>query len=503
MLKNILEYFEKTVSLFPEKRAVADKTESYTFIQLKNAAACIADAINSCGRDVRCVAVFADRAALTIAMFLGVLYSGKHYIPLDPSMPSEKMKKILADSDIEIIIGNSQGREKAEGLSFDGDYISADTLSAENTDYAIPDTDMSDTLYTVYTSGSTGTPKGVVKSHRAMASFIDAYTKTFGFDENEVIGNQTPFFFDASAKDIYLMIKTGATMEILPTEMFSFPVTLIDYMNERKVTFVSWVPSALTIVTTFNTFKEIKPEFLRKVFFVGEAFPAKHLRKWMEALPDIEYVNLYGSSETAGICCYSVITQPPAEDGTLPIGKPLSNCKVFLCDDGEYITEKGRHGEIIVCGDALADEYKNDPEKTANSFFVTKLPDGTQARVFRTGDIAQYDENGELCFVSRKDSQIKHMGHRIELGEIEAAAMGVAGIHRCCCIYNEAKMKIILVCELSDGTEMTGIEIRRELRNILSDYMVPQKVMLMDKLPLNANGKTDRKLIEQIVFKEK
>ena len=97
MLKNILEYFEKTVSLFPEKRAVADKTESYTFIQLKNAAACIADAINSCGRDVRCVAVFADRAALTLAMFLGVLYSGKHYIPLDPSMPSEKMKKILAD----------------------------------------------------------------------------------------------------------------------------------------------------------------------------------------------------------------------------------------------------------------------------------------------------------------------------------------------------------------------------------------------------------------------
>ena len=131
------------------------------------------------------------------------------------------------------------------------------------------------------------------------------------------------------------------------------------------------------------------------------------------------------------------------------------------------------------------------------------MPDGTDARVFRTGDIAQFDENGELCFVSRKDSQIKHMGHRIELGEIEAAAMGIQGIHRCCCIYNKAKMKIILVCELSDGAEMTGIEIRRELRNILSDYMVPQKVMLMDKLPLNANGKTDRKLIEQIVLKEK
>lgn len=502
-MKNILEYFEKTVSLYPSKTAVADKNEAYTFAQLKAKAVCVAQAINSCSRDTSCVAVFADRAALTVAMFLGILYSGKQYIPLDPSMPDEKMKKILADSCIEIIVGNGQGKGKAENLSFDGVYIQADELAASENEISIPDAKLSDPLYTVYTSGSTGTPKGVVKSHRAMASFIDAYTKTFGFDENEIIGNQTPFFFDASAKDIYLMIKTGATIEILPTEMFSFPVTLINYMNERKVTFVSWVPSALTIVTTFNTFMEVKPQYLKKVFFVGEAFPAKHLRKWMDALPDIKYVNLYGSSETAGICCYSVITQAPEDDGTLPIGKPLENCRVFLCDEGEYISENGRHGEIIVSGDALADEYKNDPEKTAACFFVTELPDGTTARVFRTGDIAQLNENGELCFVSRKDSQIKHMGHRIELGEIEAAAMGVKGIHRCCCIYNKAKMKIILVCELSDGTEMTGIEIRRELKNILSDYMVPQKVMLMDKLPLNANGKTDRKLIEQIILKEK
>lgn len=504
MVKNILGYFEKTVAAFPDKRAVADKSASYTFTELKNAAVSVARAIADCNRNTDAVAVLADRKALTVAVFLGVLYSGKQYIPLDPSMPSEKMRKILADSEIEIVAGAAQGREKAENAGFYGEYVSADMLK-ENTDdiFTLPAIETDAPLYTVYTSGSTGTPKGVVKSHGAMASFIDAYAETFGFCENEIIGNQTPFFFDASAKDIYLMIKTGATVEILPTEMFSFPVTLINYMNERKVSFVSWVPSALTIVTTFNTFKEVKPEYLKKVFFVGEAFPAKHLRKWMDALPDIEYVNLYGSSETAGICCYSVITEPPCEDGTLPIGKPLKNCRVFLCDDGEYITEPGKHGEIIISGDALADGYKNDAEKTAYSFFETDLPDGTNARVFRTGDIAQFNDKGELCFVSRKDSQIKHMGHRIELGEIEAAAMSIAGVHRCCCIYNKAKMKIILICELSSGSEMTGIDIRRELRNILSDYMVPQKVQLMEKLPLNANGKTDRKLIEQIVLKEK
>lgn len=499
MSHNILEYLEHSTLQHPSKTAVADQENSYSFCQLKDMSKQLGSVLTSYQLHGQPIGVFANRKANTAVLFLGVLYSGNYYIPIDPSMPQAKLQAILEDSGIEILVGDAENRTLLEQLHFSGTFLTLADLSAEIAPIDIPGLELETDapLYMVYTSGSTGKPKGVLKSHDAMISFIEAYTKTFEFCSEDVIGNQTPFFFDASAKDFYLMLKTGATLEILPTELFSFPVLLIRYLNDRKVTFISWVPTALSIVTQLNTFLEVLPFTLKKVFFVGEVFPLKQLKKWKSFLPNLQYVNLYGSSEIAGICCYYEVQGDLAGIESLPMGKPLCNCEVFLMDGNVQIIQPHETGEIYIASPALALEYYHDPEKTDACFSYMDMPDGTRKRVFKTGDLAQYDENGNLVFVSRKDFQIKHMGHRIELGEIETVADTLPEIQRCCCLYHQKRMKITLFCELSADCSWDGRAVQHALRSKLSDYMLPSKVVVMDKLPLNANGKIDRQTLKQ------
>ena len=242
----------------------------------------------------------------------------------------------------------------------------------------------------------------------------------------------------------------------------------------------------------------VKPSTLKKVFFVGEVMPMKHLNKWRAALPEIEYVNLYGQSEIAGICCYYKVTESFEDSAVLPMGKPLQNCTIYLVDGDHVIHEPGHVGELYIVSDALALEYFHDPEKTHSSFLRKDFGAGIE-RCFKTGDLAQYDEQGNLLFAARNDNQIKHMGHRIELGEIETVAGSLADVDRCCCLYDSAKKKIILFCQLSSGSLLTGPTIRSQLRRHLSSYMVPGKVIILDALPINANGKIDRQQLKNLI----
>lgn len=494
-MSNILQLFEATVERFPEKTAIAYEDHHYSFLELKDRARHLAYTISGkCGLNEP-VAVIVNRDAETLILFLSVIYSGNYYIPIDPDMPHSKILSILEDSKVSVILGDEKNRALMEEMHCEQDYLTLEDAGTCTCDYQnVPD----DTpLYMVYTSGSTGKPKGVLKSHGAVISFIRAFAETFDLNDSEIIGNQNPLFFDASAKDLYLMMYTGATLEIIPSEKFIFPVTLVEYMNERRISYICWVPTALSLVTQMNTFKKSVPAYLKKVLFVGEVFPMKQLRKWVAALPDIRYVNLYGSSEIAGICCYYEIHELPETLERLPMGKALSNCTVFLQNEDQIVDVPDQIGEVCIASDALALEYFNDPEKTACVFTETTLPDGKTGRVLKTGDLAQYDENDNLIFVSRKDFQIKHMGRRIELGEIETAADSIADIQRCCCLYNDKKKRIELFCELTADSTVTGKEIQSMLRGKLSDYMVPSRIHLLEQMPFNANGKMNRTLLKE------
>lgn len=496
-MNNVLEYFEQTAERFPQKRAVAYRDTVYTFAQLADMAKRLGTAIARCGISGEPVGVIVNRGADTAVMFLAVLYSGNYYIPIDPEMPASKIQLILDDSKLKVMLYGEENTELLQSLEFAGDKLMLSDMAKEPA--GVPQTSADAPIYMVYTSGSTGKPKGVLKSHRAVISFVTTYAGHFGLGSDEIIGNQTPFFFDASAKDYYLSLFTGATLEILPSEMFIFPVTLVEYMNERKISYVCWVPTALAIVTQMNTFKKVLPETLKKVFFVGEVFPLKQLQKWMKTLPDIQYVNLYGSSELAGICCYAELDSHRESIDYIPMGKPLPNCEVFLLDGDRRVTEQGVIGEVNVISQAIALEYWNDPEKTAATFVDTVLPDGTVQRTLRTGDLARYDEDGNLVFVSRKDFQIKHMGRRIELGEIESVADKLTEIQRCCCLYDEKRKMIKLFCELIPGCDWDGKAVQSAMRGRISDYMLPNRVIILDSMPLNANGKINRTQLKEMM----
>lgn len=501
MIQNVLQYLEQSADIFAGKTAVAFGEEKYTFGELMSLARRQASIMREYQNQLRPVCVFANRNAKTVVLFFAVLFSGNYYVPLDPDMPAIKMQMILEDCDPVMILGEKENREKVEELGYSERFRTMLEVGVPQCD--LPAVGGDAPVYMVYTSGSTGKPKGVLKSHGAVISYVEAFCRTFQPETEDIIGNQTPFFFDASAKDLYLMLKKGMTMEIIPPELFLMPPSLIEYMNEKEISYISWVPSALSIVTQLNVLSYIKPEKLKRVFFVGEVMPMKQLNRWRAALPDVQYVNLYGSSEIAGICCYQIVSGNYLDTDVLPLGRALSNCKLYLIDQDtqELISEPGRIGEIYVVSDALALEYFHDPQKTAECFLHRDFGEGT-VRCFKSGDLAQYSSDGTLVFAARKDFQIKHMGHRIELGEIESVGNALPEIQLCCCLYHKEKSHIVLFCELTPGSELSPNEVRSLLKGSLSSYMQPNKVFILEKLPKNANGKIDRMALQECLTKK-
>ncbi len=489
--KNVIDYLDARAADMPDKAAVRDGTDTLSFSQLREQVYAVARLLLARGASREPVGVYAGRTVDVICAMLGVAAAGCAYVPLNPTVPPDKNRKILSDAAAHYVIG-------MDGTEYDGaelgcEYIRYDHHATHGcTERPAVEINGCDTLYLIYTSGSTGAPKGIRKSHGAQIDFIEAYVSEFGFTADEVIGNQSPFSADASAKDLYLMLAAGATLEIIPTKLFSFPVQLVEYLNEKKITFISWVPSALAIVARLRTFRDVKPLYLRRVYFVGEVFPAKDLAGWREALPDVDYVNLFGSSEIAGIACYYRIPRGEPAPEPLPIGKPLGNCRVYLGNNG--VIDGSQQGEILIESAALADEYIGNPEKTPEVFCTAEI-DGETRRILRTGDFARYDDDGKLVYLSRDDGMIKYKGYRIELGEIEAAVSALDFVVRCCCLYDAARERITVFLSAT-RPELKLRELNEALVGTLPDYMLPKRLVLMDELPLNPNGKIDRALLK-------
>ncbi|MBQ9503726.1 MAG: AMP-binding protein, partial [Lachnospiraceae bacterium] len=339
--------------------------------------------------------------------------------------------------------------------------------------------------------GSTGTPKGVTVAHRSVIEFIEYFTELFNIGPDDILGNQAPFDFDVSVKDIYSGLYRGAKVQIIPRDYFSNPTALMDYLADKEVTTCIWAVSAMCFVSIMNGFGYRVPERINKVLFSGEVLPVKHLKVWQKYLPDATYVNLYGPTEITCNCTYYVLDRDFEDKEVIPIGVPFPNEKVFLLNEEDELIETADTdsvGEIIVSGTSVVQGYYNDKERTSAAFVQNPLQDKYIELVYRTGDLGRYDADGQLVYVSRKDHQIKHLGQRIELGEIEAVVTAMDGIERTAVLYDEEKHKLIMFYTGQADKK----ELMKELRSALPPYMMPNTVNQLEEMPLNKNGKIDR-----------
>lgn len=498
-MKNILDYFEKTAERFPEKQAVYDSRTGLTWRELKELSMKAGSAVAGATGTGRPVAVLASKSTEMLACMFGVLYAGCFYVVIDPSQPPERVRKILSVTETELVICEEGKEGLLEESGYSGRILStcdaccgpADMKKLEQTRYSAGD---GDPLYILFTSGSTGTPKGVTVSHRAVIDFITHFTDLFGLNEADRIGNQAPFDFDVSVKDIYSCVMTGAQLVIIPTKMFSVPGLLLDYLCDQKVTVLIWAVSALTLISSLRGLRYKVPADVRLILFSGEVMPVKQLLIWQKALPETEFVNLYGPTEITCNCTYYPIRKTCSEEEVIPVGRPFPGREIVLTgEDGRTVTEQGIPGEICVGGESLSDGYYNNPTATESVFFMLDPGDGVSRRYYRTGDIGYYGRDGELYFSGRKDFQFKHMGHRIEPEEIERAVDRTEGVERSCCIMDGKRNRLIVFYIGNASPE----EIRSGMKKSVPSYMIPHAFIRTSNMPLNKNGKTDRHILMQ------
>ena len=504
-MKNILEFLENDAKRFPDKAAFVDSEETLTYSEALDLSKRIGSYIGKTGFHNKPVAVYLDKNVRSLVAMFGAVYSGNFYVMIDSEMPLDRIERIFATLKPSVILTDNARLDGAKTLGVEHVFTVEDAQEAEIDDAylaAVRERQIdTDPLYALYTSGSTGMPKGAVLTHRNVIAYSEWTVQTFGFNEETVFGNQTPFYFSMSVTDIYSTLRAGSTLVVIPKSYFSFPMMLVEYLNKNKINTIYWVPSALSIVANLKLFDLAKPEYLKMVLFAGEVMPTKQLNYWINSLDsDILYANLCGPTETTDICTYYVVDRAFSDDEPLPIGVHCNNCDVFILkDDG---TEAGvdEEGELYVRGSFLAQGYYNNPEKTAEAFVQNPLNTAYPEKVYKTGDLVKMNERGEIIYLCRKDYQIKHMGYRIELGEIETAASACSGMQECVCVFDDDEDKIILVYSAKKTSEE---QIMEELAKKLTSYLMPNRLVKMRTLPHNQNGKIDRKAIKAEVTNNK
>lgn len=495
---NVLQYLERSAAASPSNIAVADEMYACSYQELLEDARKIGSGLCQHFPAGSPVPVFMEKSVETLKLFFGAVYAGCFYVLINPEFPAPRVQAILETLNARKIVTSHAFSEKLSAMDgldvlFLEDLLQTpeDTAALDKVRENALDTDP---LYANFTSGSTGVPKGVVVCHRSVIDFIEHFTSLFSITQEDVIGNQAPFDFDVSVKDIYSAMKTGARLEIIPKPLFSQPAKLLDHLCDRKITTMIWAVSALCLVTTFHGLDYRVPETVNKVLFSGEAMPMKHLKQWMSHLPEARFINLYGPTEITCNCTWHEVERGREYPDGLPIGRSFPNERVFLLDEENHlVTAPGVHGEICVTGTALALGYYNNPTQTESRFVQNPLVTAYPQRMYRTGDLGWYNEEGELFFAGRKDFQIKYMGHRIELEEIERALSCVEGVERACCVFDEKKGRLTAYYV----GEIEGKDIRHTLSATLPVFMLPGTYVKLPEMPLNKNGKIDRKSLHR------
>lgn len=486
--------FERQVAMTPEKIAVEMGELTYTYSELNERANRFARVLERCGiASGAKVALLLRRSPDMITAILAVLKVGAVYVPIDPQYPEERILFMLQDTEARAIVAAAT---MEMGTWFAGDQYDVIDLNELDTSWTGEsshdleiDGSSDDLAYIMYTSGSTGKPKGIMTSHRNV-SRIAIHTDYVSISENDALLQLSNYAFDGSTFDIYGALLNGAKLTMVGEDEVADVIRLTELIVEKGIT-VFFVTTAL-----FNTLVDHGHESLRglrHILFGGERASVPHIRKALRVLGPGVLLHVYGPTETTVFAtCYRVTeTWEEQETATVPIGLPIARSETLVLSEQGQLQPDWVPGELWIAGDGVASGYVNLPEQTASRFRPHPFQEGET--VYRTGDLVRRLPDGTLEFLDRIDSQVKLRGYRIELGEVESRLLDCEGVKEAyvALIENDGAPYLCayIVTEHSEGQT----DIRNQLTGKLPAFMIPAALVQLEKLPLSANGKVDKK----------
>jgi len=492
MLKSVTQWLDSAASCKQDKIAFGeDKAGTLTFSQLQEAAQAIGTFVSNAGFFKQPVLILMDKTPQCVAAMLGAAYANCPYVPIDASNPPERIAKIIDKLKPSLCI--TDRHEKLLEKSGAPNITTYEKVASTKIDKKLLDSVFqrrisTDILYIIFTSGSTGTPKGVSVSHANMIDYSLQISGLFGFNDTTIFGQSVPFFFDSSILYIYQTILHGSTNWILNKATLMFASATVDFLNKHKINTIYWVPTSYRILSNSGVFNIKKPKYLKDCLFMAEPMPNSVLNVWRKAVPNARYTNLFGPTEITDTFIYYRVDRDFGDDEPLPIGSRYGNNDVFLLSEDNTLVKDGELGELCVRGIKVSSGYWNDKEKTDEVFVQNPLNPHYNETIYKTGDLAYLNSHGEYMYAGRKDFQIKHAGHRIELSEIETNAASILGIDSCACVFDEKENVIVLFYVGSVDEKF----IKQNLSAKIQSYMVPDKYIKIDQMPLTGSGKISR-----------
>ena len=499
-------WFEEQARLFPEAIAVEADGRNLTYRDLNAIANRVAHELIARGIGPEMVVgICFERNEWMIVAMLATLKAGAAYLPLDHEYPSDRLAYMLDDAGVVFLLAGHAALEQLPLSSVPSLVLDHgerwQNQRADNPGLRIQESSLA---YVIYTSGSTGQPKGVMVQHGNLAGLLSAANTHFKFRQDDRWSLFHSYSFDFSVWEIWGALGYGGALIIVPPAARRSPREFHQLLMEKNVSILSQVPSAFYQLLDYEEqVGEAIHLGLRAIVFGGEALDVKKLESWnrLHGEDDTVLVNMYGITETTIHVTFKLLAPDDVNAGRSVVGAPLPGYSTWLLDQRQMLLPPGIPGEIYVGGIGVARGYLNRPALTAERFVSDPFGNNEGGRLYRTGDLGRYLPDGTIEYMGRLDNQVKIRGYRIELGEIESALKRHVEIHDCTVLIKpepQEGQRLVAYIVTVQSAHLRAAELRIFLRSGLPDYMVPAQFVFLDRLPLTANGKIDRKQLLQM-----
>jgi len=482
--KTIVDLFAEQAKKTPEKEALKDDYKSYSYSELNKLSNQIAEyLIATYGeKDKSPIAVLLGRSANMIAVLLGILKSGRSYIPLDPTFPKERLNYIVSNSQTKVLISEKDYElevvDNVTVITLECILDRIDEFSRTFSKIIFP----KDTAYIIYTSGSTGNPKGVEIGHQSLLNFLTSIQQKPGITSQDTLFSVTTYSFDISILEFFIPLLSGATLYIASQEVLSEPHLIIQKIEEIQPTLIQATPSFYQML--FNA--DWQGNQGLKILCGGDLLSESLAEKLIHN--SLEVWNMYGPTETT---IWSSIKKVKHPKDASNIGKPINNTQFYILDPFLNPKPKGTIGAIYIGGGGLAKGYYKNEQLTKEKFLKNPFED--IGFIYETGDIGKWNIKGEIEFLGRNDNQVKIRGYRIELGDIENALLKISPIDSAIAmVKTDINGNKLLISYLISPEKLNIPKIKSNLKDYLPDYMIPAYFVQLEDMPLTPNGKIDR-----------